>query len=56
MIDLTSVPAIHNPSNPMIVYTTTMVVVTAATDRGLVSPLREARCREPAPKTLATTR
>jgi hypothetical protein len=34
MIDLTSVPAIHNPSNPIMVCTTTMVVVTAATDGG----------------------
>jgi hypothetical protein len=39
MIDLTSVPAIQNPSNPTIVCTTTMVVVTAATDGGLLSPL-----------------
>jgi hypothetical protein len=32
MIDLTSVPATQNPSSPMMVCTTTMAVVTAATD------------------------
>ena len=31
MIDLTSVPATQNPSRPMMVCTTTMAVVTAAT-------------------------
>jgi hypothetical protein len=41
MIDLTSVPATQSPSRPMIVCTTTMTVVTAATDGGLLSPLRE---------------
>src|SRR5207342_1141319 len=41
MIDLTCVPATQNPSSPMIVCTTRMVVVTAATDGGLLSPLRE---------------
>ena len=41
MIDLTSVPATQNPSSPMMVCTMTMVVVTAATDGGLLSPLRE---------------
>src|SRR5215207_6146121 len=41
MIDLTSVPATQNPSSPRMVCTTTMVVVTAATDGGLLSPLRE---------------
>ena len=45
MIDLTSVPATHNPSSPMMVCTTTMVVVTAATDGGLLSPLRESAMR-----------
>jgi hypothetical protein len=39
MIDLTSVPATQNPSRPMMVCTTTMAVVTAATDGGLLSPL-----------------
>jgi hypothetical protein len=41
MIDLTSVPATQNPSSPRMVCTTRMVVVTAATDGGLLSPLRE---------------
>src|SRR5215211_4562792 len=41
MIDLTSVPATQNPSSPRMVCTTTMAVVTAATDGGLLSPLRE---------------
>jgi hypothetical protein len=41
MIDLTSVPAIHNPSSPTIVWTMTLVVVTAATDGGLLRPLSE---------------
>jgi hypothetical protein len=41
MIDLTSVPATQNPSSPMIVCTMTMAVVRAATDGGLLSPLRE---------------
>jgi hypothetical protein len=41
MIDLTSVPATQNPSSPMMVCTTTMAVVTAATDGWLASPLRE---------------
>src|SRR5215203_3323997 len=41
MIDFTSVPATQNPSRPKIVCTTTMAVVTAATDGGLLSALRE---------------
>src|SRR5512133_2866150 len=41
MIDLTSVPATQDPKRPRMVCTTTMVVVTAATDGGLLSPLRE---------------
>ena len=41
MIDLTCVPATQNPSSPRTVCTTRMVVVTAATDGGLLSPLRE---------------
>src|SRR4051794_23578798 len=41
MIDLTPVPATQNPNSPMMVCTTTMTVVTAATDGGLLSPLRE---------------
>ena len=41
MIDLTSVPATQNPSSPRMVCTTTMAVVTATTDGGLLSPLRE---------------
>ena len=41
MIDLTSVPATQNPTNPMTACTTTMAVVTAATDGGLLSPLSE---------------
>jgi hypothetical protein len=42
MIDFTSVPATQNPSSPRIVCTTTMAVVTAATDGGLLlSPERE---------------
>jgi hypothetical protein len=41
MIDLTCVPATQNPSSPRMLCTTTMVVVTAATDGGLPSPLRE---------------
>ena len=41
MIDLTSVPATQNPSSPRMLCTTTMAVVTAATDGGLLSPLRE---------------
>jgi hypothetical protein len=41
MIDLTSVPATQNPSSPMMVCTTTMAVVTATTDGGLLRPLRE---------------
>ena len=41
MIDLTCVPATQKPSSPRMVCTTTMVVVTAATDGGLLSPLRE---------------
>ena len=41
MIDLTSVPATQNPSSPKMVCTTTMAVVTAATDGGLLSPPRE---------------
>ena len=41
MIDLTAAPATQNPSSPMMVCTTRMVVVTAATDGGLLSPLRE---------------
>jgi hypothetical protein len=41
MIDLTSAPATQNPSSPMMVWTTTMAVVTAATDGGLLLPLRE---------------
>ena len=46
MIDLTCVPATQNPSRPMTVCTTTMAVVTAAADGGLLSPLREcAMCR-----------
>ena len=45
MIDLTCVPATQNPSSPMMVCTTTMVVVTAATDGGLLSPLRESAIR-----------
>jgi hypothetical protein len=43
MIDLTAAPATQNPSSPMMVCTTTMAVVTAATDGGLLSPLRECR-------------
>ena len=39
MIDLTAAPATQNPSNPMMVCTTRMAVVTAATDGGLLSPL-----------------
>src|SRR6186997_1983998 len=45
MIDLTCAPATQNPSSPMMVCTTTMVVVTAATDGGLLSPLRECAMR-----------
>jgi hypothetical protein len=41
MIDLTSVPATQDPRRPIMVCTMTMVVVTAATDGGLLSPLRE---------------
>ena len=41
MIDLTSVPATQNPRSPRMVCTTRMAVVTAATDGGLLSPLRE---------------
>ena len=41
MIDLTCVPATQNPSSPRRVCTTTMAVVTATTDGGLLSPLRE---------------
>jgi hypothetical protein len=41
MIDLTCAPATQKPSNPRMVCTTTMVVVTPATDGGLLSPLRE---------------
>jgi hypothetical protein len=41
MIDLTCVPATQNPSSPRMVCTTTMAVVTATTDGGLLSPLRE---------------
>src|SRR4029450_7685555 len=41
MIDLTAAPATQNPSSPMMVCTATIVVVTAATDGGLLSPLRE---------------
>jgi len=41
MIDFTSVPATQNPSSPMMVCMTTMAVVTAATDGGLLRPLRE---------------
>ena len=39
MIDLAWVPATQDPSSPMMVCTTKMVVVTAATDGGLLSPL-----------------
>jgi hypothetical protein len=45
MIDLTCVPATQKPSSPRMVCTTTMVVVTAATDGGLLSPLRESAMR-----------
>ena len=45
MIDLTAAPATQNPSSPMMVCTTTMAVVTAATDGGLLSPLRESAIR-----------
>ena len=45
MIDLTCVPATQNPSSPRMVCTTTIVVVTAATDGGLLSPLRESAMR-----------
>ena len=45
MIDLTCVPATQNPSSPRMVCTTTMVVVTAATDGGLLSPLSECAMR-----------
>ena len=45
MIDLTCVPATQNPTSPRMVCTTTMVVVTAATDGGLLSPLRESAMR-----------
>jgi hypothetical protein len=45
IIDLTCVPATQNPSSPRRVCTTTMVVVTAATDGGLLSPLRESAMR-----------
>jgi len=45
MIDLTCVPATQKPSSPRMVCTTTMVVVTAATDGGLLSPLRECAMR-----------
>ena len=45
MIDLTSVPATQHPSSPMTVCTTRMVVVTAATEGGLLSPLRESAMR-----------
>jgi hypothetical protein len=45
MIDLTCVPATQNPRSPRMVCTTTIVVVTAATDGGLLSPLRESAMR-----------
>jgi hypothetical protein len=45
MIDLTCVPATQNPTSPRMVCTTTIVVVTAATDGGLLSPLRESAMR-----------
>ena len=45
MIDLTAVPATQNPSSPKMVCSTTMVVVTAATDGALLSPLRESAMR-----------
>jgi len=41
MIDLASVPATQQPISPMMVWATTMDVVTAATDGGLLTPLRE---------------
>src|SRR6266576_6231044 len=41
MIDLTAAPATQNPTSPRTVCTATMAVVTAATDGGLLSPLRE---------------
>src|SRR5512133_902040 len=44
MIDLTCVPATQKPSSPRMVCTT-MIVVTAATDGGLLSPLRESAMR-----------
>lgn len=45
MIVLTCVPATQIPSSPMMVCTMTIVVVTAATDGGLLSPLRESVMR-----------
>src|SRR5512133_1048935 len=45
MIDLTAAPATQNPSSPRRVCTTRMVVVTVATDGGLLSPLRESAMR-----------
>jgi hypothetical protein len=41
MIDLTAAPATQNPSSPMTVCIATMIVVTSATDGGLLPPLRE---------------
>ena len=55
MIDLTWVPATQDPSSPMMVCTTKMVVVTAATDGGLLSPLRESAIRAPTPRTARST-
>ena len=45
MIDLTCVPATQNPTSPRMVCGPTIVVVTAATDGGLLSPLRESAMR-----------
>jgi hypothetical protein len=50
MIDLTCVPATQNPSSPMMVWTMTMVVVTAATDGRLLSPLRDRDARRQRPE------
>jgi hypothetical protein len=47
MIDFTCDPATQNPSSPRMVWTTTMVVVTAATDGELLSPLRASAMRGP---------
>ena len=56
MIDLTCVPATQNPSSPRTVCTTTMAVVTAATDGGLLSPLRECAMSAANARTARSTR